>query len=167
MTIDGPANPTQLTGIVCFALASAACGFAARRGSRAWLALALAQAAFCIEIVVGSRHRIHGAVVALLQDHGWYSGRTPWQFGLLAIVALLAMAAAALWAWRGRRRDRLVTTALVASVAVAASFAIEAVSLHDVDGLIYRRVGPLLAIALAWIAASAVVAFAALRRARP
>ena len=158
-------NPNQMTGIACFALATAACAYAARRGSHAWRALAWTQAAFCLEIVVSLRHRLHDFIDTMLQDQGWYAERTPWQLGLLAVVAVLTIACLP-FAWRGARGDRLATIALAASLAVAASFAFEAVSLHGVDAWMYARVGPLLAVVVGWIAASLVVIAAALAFAR-
>lgn len=158
-------NPNQLIGIASFALATAACAYAARRDSPAWRALAWTQAAFCLEIGIGIRHRLHGFVDNVLENHGWYAARTPWQLGLLAVVALFT-AACVPFVWRSARGDRLATIALAATLAVVASFAVEAVSLHVVDAWMYAQVGPLLAVALGWIAASMVVIAAALGFAR-
>jgi hypothetical protein len=158
-------NANQMTGIVCFAFAAAACAHAGRRGGRAWRALAWTQAAFCLEIVVNARHRLHGLVDDVLQSHGWYAGRTPWQLGLLAVVAVLT-AVCASFVWRGGSGDRLATTALAASLAVLAAFAVEAVSLHVVDAWMYAPAGPLLAVVVGWIVASTVVIAAALGSAR-
>lgn len=155
------ANPNQLAGIACFALAAAACTYAARRGSRAWGALAWTHAAFCLEIVISSRHRLHDVVDEVLRDHGWYAGRTPWQIGLLVAIAALALACLPP-AWRGVRGDRLATIALIASLVVATSMLVEAVSLHAVDAWLYAPGAALLPVVFGWIAASMVVVGAAL-----
>jgi hypothetical protein len=160
MLID-PANPNQLTGIACFALAAAACTYAARRGSRAWRALAWTNAAFCLEIVISGRHRLHDFVDDVLRDHGWYAGRTPWQIGLLVVVAALALVCLPP-AWRGVRGDRLATIALAASLVVAMSMMVEAVSLHAVDAWLYAPGAVLLPVVFGWIVASTVVVGAAL-----
>lgn len=154
-------NVNQMTGIVCFALATGACVLAARCGRRAWPMLAWMQAAFCLEIVINARHRLHDVVDDVLRDHGWYAARTPWQIGLLAVIALLAIACVPI-AWRMARGDRLATIALSASLVVATSLTVEAVSLHGVDTWMYAPVGPLLAVVVGWIAASLVVIAAAL-----
>ncbi len=155
------ANANQMTGIVCFALATAACTHAARNGSRAWRALAWTQAAFCLEIVLNTRHRLHNLVDDALQAHGWYAARTPWQIGLLAAVALVAVVCVPV-AWRSARGDRLATIALVATLVVATSTAVQAVSLHAVDAWMYASGLGLLPVVYGWIAASTVVIAAAL-----
>ncbi len=161
MPILDIANVNQMSGIVCFALAAAACTLAARRGSHAWRTLAWVQAAFCLEIVINARHRLHDVVDDVLREHGWYAGRTPWQLGLLAAVAVLAVACAPI-AWRTARGDWLARIAVVASFAVATSMAVEGVSLHVVDARMYAPGSALLPVVVGWIAASAVVIAAAL-----
>jgi len=154
-------NVNQMTGIVCFAIAAAACALAARRGSRAWRTLAWVQAVFCLEIVINARHRLHDLVDDVLRDHGWYAGRTSWQLGLLTIVAVVAVACVPI-AWRIARGDGLERIAVAASFAVATSMAVEGVSLHVVDARMYAPGGALLPVVVGWIAASAVVIAAAL-----
>jgi hypothetical protein len=154
-------NVNQMAGIVCFALAAGACVLAARRGSRAWRTLAWIQAAFCLEIVINARHRLHNLVDDVLRDHGWYAERTPWQLGLLAVVAVVAVVCVPI-AWRAARGDRFATIAMAASLLVATSMAVEAVSLHALDAWMYAQGGPLFAVVLGWIVASTVVIAAAL-----
>jgi hypothetical protein len=159
-------NPQQMTGIACFATATAACVLAARRGQRAWRVLAVVQAVFCLEIVFSARHRVHDLVDAALRDHDWYAGRTPWQLGLLVIVAALFVAVAP-FAWRlARSGGPAAAAATIASLAVFALLSVEAVSLHAIDRWMYARIGPLLAEVVGWLAASLVVTVAALVAAR-
>ena len=165
MSLVDLGNVNQMTGIVCFALAAGACALAARRGGRAWRTLAWTQAAFCLEIVINARHRLHNVVDDVLRDHDWYAGRTPWQLGLLAFVAVIAVVCVPI-AWRSARGDQLATIALAASLAVATSLTVEAVSLHGVDAWMYAPVGPLFAVVVGWVAASMVVIAAALSAAR-
>lgn len=154
-------NVNQVTGIACFALAAGACALAARRGGRAWRTLAWMQAVFCLEIVVNARHRLHNVVDDMLRDHGWYAQRTPWQLGLLTVVAIVAVVCVPI-AWRIARGDPLARVALAASLVVAASMTVEAVSLHVVDGFMYAGGAMLLPVVVGWIVASAVVIAAAL-----
>ncbi len=154
-------NPNQVTGTACFALAALASAAAARRGERAWIVLAGMNVAFCLEIVFGLRHRLHNVVDVALQQAGWYAGRTPWQVALLLAVAF-AIVISAPSVWRAARGNGLAKTALLASFAVFASFAVEAVSLHDVDAWMYAPVGPLLAVVVGWAGAATIVTVAAL-----
>lgn len=159
-------NPQQMTGIACFATAAAACGLAARRGGPVWRVLAVVQAAFCLEIVFSTRHRMHDLIDAALREHDWYVGRTPWQLGMLALVVLV-FAAGAPFAWRlARSGGRPAAVAMAASLAVFALLSVEAVSLHAIDAWMYARIGPLLAEVIGWLAASLVVTVAALVAAR-
>jgi len=158
-------NPTQWTGLACFAASAAACIVAARRRPRPWRSLAIAQAACFAEILFGGRYLVHGAVDDVLQAAGWYPSRTPLQLGLLVVVAALTAIAVGV-GWRAGRGDTPARLATVATVVVVAQFTIETVSLHDVDSFMYAPVGPLLIGALGWIAAATVVTFAALRAAR-
>lgn len=159
-------NPQQMTGIAGFATAAAACALAARGGRRIWRVLAIVQAAFCLEIVFSTRHRVHNLVDAALREHDWYAGRTPWQLGILVIVAGV-LAACTLFAWRlARGGGAPAAVAIAASLTVFALLTIEAVSLHAVDAWMYARIGPLLAVVVGWVAASLVVTVAALVAAR-
>jgi hypothetical protein len=162
---DLDTNPTQLTGLLAFALATAACVIAARRGGaqRArWWRMAALQALCFLEVLLGFRHRAHDLVDALLQARGWYAARGPLQVALLA--AALCLAALTFVALiRLRRVDTSVWTAAAATAAALWLFAIEMVSLHAVDAVMYIRLGPLLLIGACWAACAAVVAWAALR----
>ncbi len=154
-------NINQTTGIVCFALAAVACGYAARGDRRAWRMLAWMQASLCLEVMINARHRLHDVVDDMLRAQGWYAGRTPWQVGLLAVIALAFVVLVPI-AWRTVRSDRPATIALAASLVTVVSMAVEAVSLHGVDGWMYASVGPWLAVVAGWIVATAVVIVAAL-----
>jgi hypothetical protein len=161
-------NPTQISGVLAFAAAAGACAWAARRtrerAAVPWRWLAVANAGFTAEIVLGLRHEVHGAVDALLQANGWYAQREPLQQGLL-VVALLAGGAGLVALLRACRSQRAAAPAVLASGVVGALFALELISLHAIDALLYRRIGPLMLIALLWAACAAVVVRAGLRAA--
>lgn len=153
-------NPTQILGVLAFAAAAVACALAARRSrgqaASVWKLLALLQIVFVIEIVLGLRHQIHGGVDAFLQDRGWYDQRQPVQLGLLA-VALLAGVAGGVAVLRWCRSHRAAAPAVLASCAVVGLFALEMISLHAIDAVLYRLIGPVMLIALLWVACAAVV----------
>lgn len=157
MTIDLPANPTQLAGLIALAASTLACTWAARRTRRGgWIALAIVHAVLWLDILLNTRHLVHDAVNGLLRGAGAYEHRVWLQAALLVLLAALAW-----WGWRRRQRAGMAAaaTALLLLLAV-----VEMVSWHESDRLLYAHVGPLLLIAYAWIACAAMVVWAALRR---
>lgn len=158
-----PTNPTQLTGLLVFAGAAMACARAAlARGERRWWLLAAAASACVLEVAVGLRHRAHDLVDALLQAAGLYDARSQAQVALLVIAAVLIVGTLAA-CLRWRRADlpsRVAATACLASLWL---FAIEAISLHALDALMYVPIGPILLIGWVWTALALVIAAAAVR----
>jgi hypothetical protein len=157
-------NPTQLTGLFAFALATLACGLASRRtGARTlWRHVAVLQALCLIEVVFGFRHRAHDVVDALLQANGWYADRRPLQVVLLAVVLMLAVFTfVALRRLRGAGPE--LWRAAVATAVALWLFVAEAVSLHGVDAVMYLNVGPVLLIGWCWVLCAAIVVWAATR----
>jgi len=157
LTIDLPANPTQLAGLIALTASTLACVWAARRTRRvAWMALAGVHAALWLDILLNTRHLVHDAVNGLLRASGAYAQRA-W----LQAVLLLLLIALGGWAWRRRQRAGVATAATALLLALVM---VEMISWHQSDRLLYAHVGPLLLIAYAWIACAAVVVWAALRR---
>ena len=156
-------NPTQVAGLIVFVSAALSCGWAVRRTSGRtavlWRCLALAQCLFLAEIVFGLRHQVHGGVDAVLQQQGWYANRRPVQFALLALssTGLGFAAMRMLRMFAGSPSARL---AAIASLVVLALFGLETISLHQIDSVLYCRVGPVMLIAWLWLALGAVVVWA-------
>ncbi len=149
-------NPTQLLGLVAFASATIACIFAKRNSpaeGRAWIILAVANAAFFVEILIGIRHHLHEIAVSVLLSAGLYANRTDLQYGLiLAGAAIPLLAALPLLLFRWLRKPRLII-ATFASFSVLTLFAIEAISLHRIDAIFYQEIGPVLLIGWLWCVA--------------
>lgn len=165
MTDAWGTNPTQVTGLVAFAVAAVACMRAAHWRARPWWGLMAAQWGCFAEILFTMRFRIHDAVDATLQARHLYAQRTLWQIALLMLA--VALAAACLWAaWRWRRRDPEAAWAFVGTIVAVTLFVTESVSLHAVDTVMYTPMGPIVAIAAGWAAAAAIVTVSALRAAR-
>lgn len=158
-----PINPTQLTGLLVFGCAAIACAIAGRVCSeRRWWRLAGVSSVCMLEVALGLRHRAHDLVDSVLQAGGWYGSRSHTQMLLLAIVALLAAGTLAwLLSLRGTAAEIRVSAA--ASLTALWLFAIEAISLHAVDALMYSLIGPVLVIGWAWAALALVIGGAALR----
>ena len=159
-------NPTQLTGLLAFALAALACAAAARRGAGAlWWRVAAWQAVCVAEVLFGFRHRAHDLVDTLLVANGLYGERGPLQVALL--VAALALALLTFVALtRLRRAGTELWLAATATAGALWLFAAESVSLHGVDAVMYLSLGPVLLIGWCWAACAAVVAGAAMRALR-
>lgn len=169
------ADATRLAGHAAFALAALAAVAAARGSRRAgrpdarlWWTIALVFGLLWLELSLDWRFVPRAVAQAALDARGAYGGRGGLQVALLGALAALAGVGAAATLWTVRRRRRAGARALPAfrpttriafatTAALLALFAVEAVSLHGVDALLYRRLGPLLAVGWLWVGASAVV----------
>lgn len=165
MSFDIADSASEFTGIAFFAVAAWACWRAGRVAGSPWRQIAVLQAALLVEIVFRGRYHLHNLIDEIANAQGWYPQRTPVQLALIGFVIALA-AIGWLVACRGRARGTRASIAVVATIAALLLFAVEAVSLHDIDALLYRQVGPVRAIALGWIAAASVVTLSALAAAR-
>ncbi len=171
MRIDIADSPTEFIGIASFAVAAWACRRAGRHGGPPWRALAAVPVLLIAEIFFLGRYRLHDRADEVACSDGWYLQRTSVQLGLIAFVVVLAVAGA----WTAARDPRrpgasvlasLATIATIATIADILLFAIETVSLHAVDALLYAQVGPLRALVFVWVATATVVTLSALRAAR-
>jgi hypothetical protein len=80
-------------------------------------------------------------------------------------LALALTTVCVLAALRWRSADADATRALAATAGAVSLFVVESISLHGIDAIMYASVGPVLAIALFWAAAAAIVTASALRSA--
>ncbi len=147
-----------------FAAAAAACIRVARRRSSPaalWTGLAALHALWAIEIVLNLRYRLRAALIPLLQDRGWYGSRTAWQ-GAAIVAALLLGAAVAAFALRRHRHDGPALGAIGGTALALILLAVETISLHRVDEVMYAQAGPLVVLAWLWIGAAAIVIASAL-----
>lgn len=149
-------DATQLAGLLAFGSAALACLVSPAPAS---LRLALINACFAAECALGWRHRVHDQAITLLGDY--YKERNPLQIALTA-AALLAAIALLAKATRRMRREASPTPMLATGLALAL-FAIETISLHAIDRLLYHPMGPLLAIGWLWIALGSTATTAAIR----
>lgn len=166
MVSDASINPTQLAGLLSFGTASLAAAWAARWGvasgssSRAaWHWVCVLQLMFVVEIWLSNRHAAHDMVNAWLHSLGIYQDRAKLQQWMLAGIVICGALAAAWWrsAARARPLATLPRLALVSTTLTLLLFLVETVSLHSVDRMLYRPVGPILLIACLWMAHALVV----------
>ena len=159
-----PADATQSMGLVSFGLSTIAAFLAARRGAgRGWLGIGLVQAVCWLEMVLANRHRVHDVAGQWLQRHGQYAERIPLQHELLIAAGAMAVATLLLLAWLTRRAGCAQRVGWGATAATLTLFAIEAVSLHAVDAVMYRPIGGVLLVGWLWSALAAAVVAAAIR----
>jgi hypothetical protein len=152
-----PINTTQIVGVVAFACAALACFVTGRR--KPWQAIAIVHSLFAIEVIAGLRHFATGSVNSVLREGGHYADRQIPQFILLVLLIL-----GGVWLWRTLRRHKTGAARLAtdATLFAALLFAIEALSLHAIDALLYMPLGPVKTIAWLWMWAAGTVAAAAL-----
>ena len=158
-------NLTQLAGMLSFAGAAGACVAAAWRSelweTRIWRTLAFVNLLFFMEVVIGLRHHIHDLVDQMLMAQGRYSERAEMQeffIMTLAIVTVIIMAISLIF-WRTAGKGARI--AAIITIALSGLFAIETVSLHALDAIFYRPLGPVLAIGWLWVAAAIGICLAA------
>ena len=122
--------------------------------------LAALHAAWALEIVLNLRYRFRAAILPLLQDaagmHRGPRGRRGHRRGVRLGTGLAA------WAWRRHRGDRAALGAIAGSAPAFLLLAVETISLHRVDAVMYAEAGPLVLLAWAWIGAAAIVIASAL-----
>ena len=159
-------NPTQLTGLLSFAASTIACVIAMRRSacrdSRAWRVLGFINALFFFEIFIGSRHRIHDYVNAILMAEGEYGQRRGMQETIIVWLVIIALVCVTLFLFSRRLGGAAVRTASGLTAGLVALFAIETVSLHALDAIYYRSIGSVLLIGWLWALAAAGICWAAL-----
>ena len=151
-------------GLSAFSAAALAClrvSLRRHRSAALWGALAALQAACALEILLNFRYRFRTAILPLLQEHGWYASRTTWQ-GAAIVAALIIATALVVWAWRRHRNDGAALGAIAGSALALMLLAVETISLHRVDAVMYVEAGPLVLLAWAWIGAAAIVIASAL-----
>jgi hypothetical protein len=159
-------NPTQLTGLLSFAAAAASCLIAARRSTwrnaRVWRVLVFINGILFIEVLAGLRHRIHDYVNALLMAEGEYGQRREMQEPIIILLATTALICVTVFLLSRRPDGAAVRIAASLAIALLALFAIETVSLHALDAVYYRPIGPVLLIGWMWAIASIGICWAAL-----
>ncbi|MBB5687113.1 hypothetical protein [Sphingobium boeckii] len=161
-------NLTQIAGILAFVIASLACLIAsgARRKSRdlsIWRGLSIVYGLLAIEMIAAMRHRIHDFVNALLKITGEYSARSGLQEMLIAALAIVILTAMGLYLMRLGKIKASTRLAASATMTLVGLFLLEMISLHAIDAILYRPIGPLMVITYLWIAASTVTVITAWR----
>ena len=161
--------PSDLVGLLAFFAATIACLIAARRSglrdARTWNVLALINCLFVIEIYFGSRYRINALTRTLLKTAGLYSQmHGVFQKTIIIVIVAMALIFVALFLFWRPVSSGAARVAASITIAVLALFVIETVSLHAIDLIFYRPIGPLLMHGWVWAIAAAGICLAALQR---
>lgn len=148
-------NGTQWVGVLAYGLAAAMCAWRWRRdGGRAWAASAVVFGVLAAEVVTGGRHLLSGWLGDVLSGLGLREARRGIQTAVLAGLALLTVGVVVAVQAVGLRGAgwgvRCTATAALVAMAVAA---VEVLSLHQVDRVLYAewpRPGGLRLMAAVW-----------------
>jgi hypothetical protein len=158
-------NPTQLVGILSFVGATIVCLIASRRSTaldaRVWSVLAFMNGLFAIEIFTGLRHYIHDLAVRHLMARGEYAQRGMGQEIMVISLIIIALLVIAVFLFGRHAVGGKARLAASIWLVVLALFAIETVSLHEVDAVFYRSLGPILLIGWIWAVAAMGICLAA------
>lgn len=163
--------PTSMIGLVAYGAAAVCCGMAwigARtRGHRLTVAgiAAVIEAALFADTAFNGRWALHGLLMGAAQQRNLYAERKLPQAIGLAVLACLSLAAVrfTLRAFRGRPGAALASCGLLGSLVL---WSIEVISLHQVDGILYRRAGPFMSISFLWAASALITSIGILIEAR-
>lgn len=164
-------NSTELTGLLSFGAATIACLIAARRSgsrdARMWKVLALMCCLFFIEVFLGLRYRIIGFAINHLKSEGIYA---KWhgsnQEIIIASITTIALVFVTFLLFRSQIAGGAARITASIIIAVIALFAIETVSLHALDAVFYRPIGPVLTIGWIWALAAVGICLASIPRSR-
>lgn len=149
------------TGCLAFGLAALSAVVAAGRlRNRQWWWFACGWLLLSIELQWGLRHRLHSSMVEWLTQRHLYERRHGWQV-LMLITIVIAVAFTSEWLHR-RKAGNVPLLCHVAFLITLSLFAIETVSLHSIDAILYARVGGKAIIDYLWIGTATLFAMSAL-----
>ncbi len=110
-----------------------------RLAATTWLALAAIFLALAAARTLGLQAKLTGTVRELAREEGWYYARREVQARVVLAAAALASLAPAAIAVHVRSTRMILALSPIA--ALLGFLAVRAVSLHQVDAVLYRRVG--------------------------
>ena len=162
-------NPVKAGGIAAYLIASASCGVAAvttanPRIARLAAALGLLDAVLLLDIAFDWRWRLYDWLRRQAVAGQWYEQRHWPQVVTLVILAMLLLAAV------GSARRRFpsppgAALAIEGALLSAGCWAMEVISLHMTDSLLYHHAGPFMVISFIWLLASSLTSVGILRAA--
>jgi hypothetical protein len=157
-TIGEWLNPTRTVGLIAYGTAVTCCGIAwvreknQRQDWRLAALLTLIESTLLLDIAFNWRWMLHRFLMDIAQGAHIYQVRTIPQ--LIALIILVGLSFLGLLAIRrssrGRGGTRLAVSGVLFSLVL---WFTEVVSLHQVDHVLYHRLGKIMAVTLLWILA--------------
>jgi hypothetical protein len=155
ITIGEWLNPTRAIGLLSYGTAATCCGIAwvrnkvQRRDWRVAALLTLIESTLLLDIVFDWRWRLHQLLMETAQRaHEYQIRRIP---QLIALIILTGVLLLGLLRVRRLFRDRVGTSLAASGVLLSlVLWGTEVVSLHQVDHVLYFRLGKIMAVSLLW-----------------
>jgi hypothetical protein len=153
-------SPARIIGLTAFLFALVSCVIAWVRGRgnaphprRLAAVLTLLQAALLLDVAFNGRWLLHDMLANVAKASSLYGDRSGPQHVALALLsgAVVTGFGLALWTFRGRPGAALAACGGILSLCC---WCVEVISLHAVDGFLYRRVDGVMLVRLAWAACS-------------
>jgi hypothetical protein len=160
-------NPVKAVGMGAYFTASTACAVvsvraASRRISRLAAVLALLHAVLFLDITFDWRWRLYDWLRDQAVALQWYEQRHWPQVGTLLLLAAL-LGAGMIMARRRFPSPPGAALALDGALLSIGCWAMEVISLHATDTVLYHRTGPLMPVSFVWIVACTMTAAGILR----
>jgi hypothetical protein len=150
-------NSTRAVGLLAYGTASTCCFVAwmrarsRREDGHLALLLMLIESTLLLDMAFNWRWMLHQLLMDLAQHaHEYAVRRTPQVIVLIVLVVLLLIG---LRAVRRLSRGRGIALALSGAVLSLALWCTEVISLHQVDHVMYHRLGPIMTVSLLWMVA--------------
>ena len=133
-----------------------------RSSRQTWSILSLFYLLFLFEILGGYRHDVHDAFSNILRHLSLYAEKQTVQIILIIIATCLAILITVWLISRILNRPATEKIAIFASLTVFFLTVIEMISLHTIDAILYKLIGPISFIGWLWIICCMVTTCAAL-----
>ena len=161
-TAAGWLTPVKASGMASYLVAAAACGFTATRSAglrvpRLASVLCALDLVLFVDITFDLRWRLYAFYKRGAISHRWYNERAEPQVVALISVAV-ALLVTATWLCRRFAPVRGAPLAICGALLSIGCWLTELISLHAVDAVLYRHIGPLMLVCYLWILASAMTA---------
>jgi hypothetical protein len=148
-------NSTRAVGLLAYGTASTCCFVAwmrarsRREDGHLALLLMLIESTLLLDMAFNWRWMLHQLLMDLAQHaHEYAVRRTPQVIVLIVLVVLIGLRAV-----RRLSRGRGIALALSGAVLSLALWCTEVISLHQVDHVMYHRLGPIMTVSLLWMVA--------------
>jgi len=158
-------NYTQWAGIIGAGTVVLTCllvSWCSTYSRQTWSILALFHLLFLFEILLGYRHDAHDAFSNVLRHLSLYAEKQTAQIILIIIATCLAILITSWLISRIRNRPTTEKVAILASLMVFFLTVIEMISLHNIDAILYKSIGPISFIGWLWIICCTVTTCASL-----